>query len=82
MLIHVTQEDIDQGRAGDSHECPIALAIRRETGGKEPDVHDTIFMLKGWQAYKSLPDEAMRFIELFDCAGPKHVQPITLDLPI
>lgn len=30
MIIHVTQEDIDNGIKGSSASCPIALAVKRE----------------------------------------------------
>jgi hypothetical protein len=81
MLIHVTQDDIDQGRPGNSYECPIARAISRETG-EETEVGGGYFQLHSWKQYKTLPDHAVAFIETFDTKGPEHVQPITLDLPI
>lgn len=34
MLIQVTQEDIDKGRAKAVCDCPVALAIKRATGYK------------------------------------------------
>ena len=30
MKIHVTQEDIDKGRANSYQKCPVALAIKRQ----------------------------------------------------
>lgn len=39
MLIHITEEDIKEGKRGDSCECPVARAVKRNIGGHKCSVY-------------------------------------------
>ena len=75
MKISVTQEDIDKGKREDSCVCPIALAVRRQTGRlfhiddtNADDGYDTI----------QLPIKARQFVRSYDNGNP--VEPFEFEL--
>lgn len=80
MTIHVTQKDIDKGQRFDCKKCPIALAIKRTTHHKcvVGDKLATIHKSGNWYSYQ-LPEEAQRFVALFDDAD--IVSPFSFILP-
>lgn len=80
LHIQVTQEDIDNGVRGTNNQCPIALAVRRQTGkpivrvmdryitlADEADVYENSIDLH-MELY-TLPWEAQDFIRVFDSNG-------------
>jgi len=80
MIIHVTQEDIDQGARKDCRACPIGLAVERESGWTEVMVgFPTISGLKGnYRLVRPTPYDAQLFIWSFDRGEP--VRPFEFEL--
>lgn len=78
MIISVTQEDIDQGKAYLCSECPIARAAKRAL----PDAtgirvyNHALFVEEGpiYDKY-ALPERASTFVYNFDMGGPHAVSP-------
>jgi hypothetical protein len=77
MIIHVTQEDIDNGVRQDCRCCPVALALKRVAriqrvflGGVSLSPTKIIWF----------PPEVKRFIERFDWRNT--VQPFSFELDI
>lgn len=91
--IHVTAEDIAAGKQSDCQRCPIALAFKRSTKHEFVEVgmegisvynkpideltHKEIMA----QEPISLPDEAKRFISLFDSNELMSPTSFQLDIP-
>lgn len=78
MLIEVTQQDIDTGRARDCLMCPIALAVMRASGKKYASVSPYNFgcsdtdpdSTRGrWKRYR-MPVAARIFVSNFDRGLP------------
>jgi hypothetical protein len=68
-VIHVTQEDIDRGKAGDCGKCPIALAaLRAFLGARWVSVTgDILVSFESGRAQDwSMPDLAISFMDTFD----------------
>ncbi len=65
MKINVTQNDINQGRIASADCCPVARAIRRQTG-REALVGPMYCDISD-QENIPLPEEVRRFICDFDC---------------
>lgn len=85
MIINVTQEDIENGIRHSCFSCPIALAVKRETGCncsvESANFHlkARIFMMGSYEAY--FPGkEAEDFINNFD--GGKPVKPFSFELDV
>ena len=47
LKVHVTQEDIDEGIAGNFKLCPIAVAVKRQTGAVEARVRFNTLGVEG-----------------------------------
>ncbi len=86
MKINVTAEDIREGLRGDCFRCPIALAIKRDTGF-DCDVYspEHIFLGDGpsiiRNKYRPVEKDAFvvaDFIDSFD--NQKPVEPFTFEL--
>lgn len=83
LTITVTQRDIDIGRKKSCDSCALALAAQRALGAREVWVNeDQITHLTMRPASEEpfpprwrLPDEAARFVELFD--SDLEVSPFT-----
>lgn len=70
MKIHVTQEDICFGTTRSESRCPIALAVKRQTG-RIPFVKIDYMNFDGPNAvFRNLPVMAVRFIKAFDNDRP------------
>jgi hypothetical protein len=85
MLITVTLADITYGVRGNPSYCPIARAVRRESGYKKSTVGcDTIKLRdknmtgRGQGIPYLMPDSAIEFRRLFDHNLP--VEPFEFDL--
>jgi hypothetical protein len=81
IRVEVTPRNIKRGVRKDTQQCPIAIAIRRETGARMAQVQgeDAYVQLRnGNDAWFRLPLTAQRFIEKFDEGGPSAVRPFTL----
>jgi len=68
MKIHVTQEDIDNGKRGDAYGCPIALALHRSFKRKW-SVGLTCAKNTNGKVIE-IPRSAQRFIRTFDNRKP------------
>jgi hypothetical protein len=84
--IEVTQADIDAGKPIDTC-CPIALATTRATGATAVVTRKRVTLLGNAVAGRPalsapLPDEASRFIRVFDTCGPAGVAPFTFDIDL
>lgn len=66
MKIEVTQEDIDEGVAGDCEACPIAQAGFRATLSHTQVMGKRIRLYGVW---RDLPPEAINFVLRFDNGG-------------
>lgn len=68
--ITVLQEDVLNGKKGDSRLCPIALAARRVFGDRRVDVTPAVLIVHDHdgQHWFTLPSEARKFQEEFDTA--------------
>jgi hypothetical protein len=75
MKIHVTQEDIEQGKRFECDHCPVALAIKRTTG-MSVSVHSDKISLASGQF--TTPVEVVAFIDMFD--GRLAVQPFEFEI--
>lgn len=90
-LIHVTQDDIENGNPDDRLACPIALALRRTLCLSDGDVQVTGQRICVQQCDRDLwmyaPDEAVDFVGKFDAEceydEPELLGPFSfwLDLP-
>lgn len=91
MQITVTQDDIDNGAQCNCTDCPIALAVRRATGGcgvqvgqRWVDIYDTTdrWPVSAAAGSYSLPQSAQIFVETFDDdeGGPAAVEPFAFEL--
>ena len=83
MKIKVTQKDIEEGYRGSCHDCPVALAFKREVKtafeiglsvGAERILHREVHE---WDTY-TLPKRAQTFIKRFDNGKP--VEPFTFEI--
>lgn len=72
----VTQEDIENGKAGDECRCPVALCLRRHFESVE--VCDDTLSIDG-QKYLS-PDKVCSFVGKFD--AQKAVEPFEFELDL
>lgn len=61
--VHVTQQDIDNGRRKDEARCPVGLALRRETGERFFVGMNTA---QGMGYESCLPLSVQKFNESFD----------------
>ena len=75
LHVAVTQDDIVEGRIGESRSCPIACALRRQ-GVLDPQVGLYAVLSLDWGA--TLPYEASAFVDRFDHEQP--VEPIEFNL--
>ena len=77
----ITQEDIDKGEREESDACPIALALRRETGKDYEVLGDEIVLYDpdtcGRLEQYDLSQKAQDFIITYDDGFP--VLPTTFD---
>ena len=82
MIISVTQEDIDLGKAMLCNECPIALAAKRAfpdaTGIR---VYNHAMYVESGPVYSEyvLPERASNFIYNFDFGGRNAVEPFEFE---
>lgn len=88
LVVSVTEQDIRDGERGKGSHCPIALALRRQTGGLRPSVQPEQISL--WRDYPGVvgPSQLVAafrtssrvgsFIHDFDDGRP--VPPCTLTL--
>lgn len=79
MKIQVTQEDIDKGLCRSPAHCPVAIAIRRETGNSAT-VYAPVVFINGLDVVE-LPDDASAFVNKFD-RGLELVEPFEFELDI
>ena len=79
LVINVTQECIDQEKAGDCGKCPVALAMMH-AGLLEITVHPSYvtFSRLGKFYNVDLPDRIMKFVYQFDCG--REVQPTQFEI--
>lgn len=75
-MIQVTQSCINDGERGNSHTCPIALAIKREHPSAYVIVGHTI--LRFHDAWYLLTLEMQTFARQFDLGA--NVEPFEFDL--
>lgn len=89
--ISVTQEDIDAGEWREAERCPIALALRRCTGGRAYVDEDTIALGERWPhgpfaVALEAPPEVQAFVRRFDDCDPRRrprpLSPFTFTLEI
>lgn len=80
LLVKVTDEDIQNGKSYDPCKCPIALALRRQTGLNAAVGNGATLFTDDLITYESTnwPEIADRFIINFDTGRP--VTPIEFDL--
>jgi len=81
--IHVTQEHIDRGAAGDCYACPVALAILDKVQpGLEIDVQPDQYSFydDGYGEWKYFPIEVNKWIGRFD--NDEKAEPFSFDLDI
>lgn len=78
MKFFVTQKDIDNGKGGDCHNCPIALAIIRQAKVIDVNVGPRYIVVAGEQY--NYTNEVSEWIETFDFLGKHKVGPITVTL--
>lgn len=85
IQVQVTKEDCLKGVPRKGNSCPIALALKRQTG--EPwYVGGTIACQAGLPAevdeffWYELPVEASGFIAMFDAAGGRFVSPFAFTM--
>ena len=74
LKVSATQDDIRNGVYMDCNRCPIALAVRRATGGRFCSASEQAILIDNWErgatgSYRT-PAEARRFIRAFDCGKP------------
>lgn len=77
ITIEVTQKDINEGKAFQSHQCPVALAISRKMRIFGVD-REIVFI--DYFEPTPLPDIACKFISDFDEGKP--VQPFSFVLTV
>lgn len=85
MKIKVTQEHIQFGMRRSRYHCPIALAVKEQTGvllccvdGHETTVREGGLMDGVWHSIR-LPEIARQFVTDFDFL--KDVEPFEFELP-
>ncbi len=80
MLIDITWEDIANGMRKESGRCPIALAMKRQTGGGYVSVSPcTVYTyIKQVTKLYILADNASQFVEHFDVG--EIVKPQTVEI--
>jgi hypothetical protein len=71
MLIEVTRQDVEEGRACESGRCPVAMAIRRAVGCSYVAVNVECVLLGDGRLTRAigLPFDVGEAIALFDRAG-------------
>lgn len=88
ILINVTARDIEHGKESDCFQCPIARAAGRRLG---PDYHPRVSgsyidLLCGARreqpVRRTLPAEAVEFIDNFDCYYRKRAKPFSFYLAV
>ena len=82
--IEVTQSNINEGVAGSSMLCPIALAIMdAEIGIARVGTYSASVRNNDSQFTMYFPPEAQKFIENFDCHGMhEEIKPIKFEAEI
>ena len=81
MKIKVTEEDMIFGRRGHPWMCPLALAMKRETGW-QATVSTTVLMLSHYDHGRLSwppPFSVQEWIWRFDAC--LHVEPVEFDIP-
>ena len=76
MIVHVTQRHIDNGDRLECQTCPVALAIKEQTGEQYVKVYSNIIKV-GKVTYKTTND-VYNFISDFD--ENIAVEPATFDI--
>lgn len=78
MIIHVTQEDIDNGTQSDCRRCPVAWALKRafETSLVAVEPAEIIIEKERWKT----PGKVYDFVYLFDTGAA--VKPFSFELDI
>lgn len=75
LKVNVTEDHIARGRRGSTLSCPIALAIREQTG-KKPSVGVIIRLDNGETEWYQASKRAVEFMNKFDTGDPaKPVKP-------
>lgn len=64
MKINIKQIDIDRGTFGDSTNCPIARALKRQFNTKHILVTGPYASIRG--THFNLPTKARQFVQFFD----------------
>ena len=82
--IEVTQSNINEGVAGSSMLCPIALAIMdAKMGVARVGTYSASLMNSDSRFIMYFPPEAQKFIENFDCHGMHdEIKPIKFEAEI
>jgi len=79
--IHVTAEDIKNGKPFECEQCPVALAIKRQLEEYDVVVDGIEICIR--HDYVPTPDPVNVFIGLFDNAKSRHLaEPFWFDLEI
>lgn len=78
MKINIKQIDIDRGIIGDSHNCAIARALKRQFNTQDVKVSLELVRIKGTRY--NLPKKASRFVARFD--SDYNVEPFNFSLAI
>lgn len=79
MKIDITEEHIKNGRRGNSHSCPVALAIKEQVPGAKHVVVGREISING--VCYSTPHIALLFVWNFDQRGPAGSQPCRFEFP-
>lgn len=70
IKVSVTAEDIAEGRAGNCHDCPVALAVLRAVGDTDTEVsvydHDWVTYIQVGGRCIPAPHRVAAFISQFD----------------
>jgi hypothetical protein len=68
VRVIVTEEDIAAGIGGNCHRSPVAIAMARDTGDSEANVHEQDWMLRVevWGRSMLAPYKVRKFVREFD----------------
>jgi hypothetical protein len=80
LTVDVTQDDINNGVAGDPWGCPVAMAVRRLVGESQVEVVEDEISIGG--SIYSNPPEVKDFVFSFDTLGASSVDPMSFELVI
>jgi hypothetical protein len=84
LRVNVTKLSIEKGVPGEAESCPISLALQRLHGVSSVLVGTSHanFKFKGKPKCIALPDEAVKFIYIFDAHHGRGVAPFKFNLKL